>query len=63
MVRMLITLSGCDDVTQFTFDVDNDPVSTLQDVANESENVSTYQCEPYMRVEVVASDYTIEDDD
>jgi len=46
-----IQLSGCDDTTIFTMDVDEVELLLLQRVAKLSRETSSYSCMPTMKIE------------
>lgn len=48
--KYYIKLSGCDDITPFVMELDENEVKLLQIVAQKSREVSSYSCMPRMFV-------------
>ena len=46
--KYYIELRGCDDITPFIMELDENEVNLLQVVARKSREVSTYSCMPAM---------------
>lgn len=51
MSRYIIRLDGCDDSTEFTMEIyDENDLDILKAVAKKSQEASTYNCQPMMRI-------------
>ena len=53
-MRIIVSLSGCDDVTDMEMDVTEGEFAFLEKVSALSEKVSSYACMPTLEVRVVS---------